>query len=197
MNRVFFLFFLFLSSLFADIFSFQTIEKANRAYNSGEFEHSARLFNTLSTKDAIIFYNIANAYYKAGLYDKALRSYKKAKGVDEAICFYNMGNSYFKKNEFKKAIDFYIKSLNIKEDRDARYNLGLAKKREKKKESNNRDKKKRYGTKKKLDKDISTQDKIRKDELSYLLKQINRKKIPTIMYNLNRGEKENSDKNPW
>lgn len=203
MNRFIVSFFLLLSPLFSDIFPFQTIEKANLAYKNRDFLKSARLFNSLDKQDSLVLYNMANSYYKANKYDTALKFYIKAEGVDEATRFYNIGNCYFKKNEFNQAIEFYVKSLNIKDDKDTKHNLLLA---EKMAEDKQNSLDKNLTDKKKITQNIEDRDSKRekmrkedtqKDELTYLLKQINREKIPTVMYNLNRGEREDSGKNPW
>ena len=84
------LYLLLTSLLFADVFNFQTIEKANEAYNMGEFEKSAKLFGDLKKGEPVVAYDKANAEYKAGKYDEALKSYEKAKGVDEATLQHNI-----------------------------------------------------------------------------------------------------------
>ena len=141
------------SFLLADSFDFQTIEKAKRAYESGEFKRSAELFSTLDKDDPSVAYDRANALYKAGAYDEALLSYEKAKGVDEVQRLHNMGNSYFKKNDLDKAIELYEKALKLKSDKDTKYNLELAKKRKeeekKKQDKKNQDKKEKKSEDKK------------------------------------------------
>ena len=130
------LYFILSTLIFADFLPFQTIDKANRAYEKGEYKKSAKLFNSLEQNDSTVKYNEANALYKAGLYDKALNAYDKAEGIDEMTRQYNMGNSYFKKGELKRAIACYEEALKMGEDEDTRYNLALAKRRveEKKKQ---------------------------------------------------------------
>jgi len=198
MNKALVSLFIFSSSLFSDIFPFQTIEKANSAYLKGKFIKSARLFEMLDVTDASVAYNIANAYYKAGDYDKALEYYIKAEGVDDSARFYNMGNSYYKKNNFNKAIDFYIKSLNVKDDIDTQHNLLLAEKRAEEKYQK-KDSSKNINIKRDIEKkveDKSNQDMGSQKELDYLLKQTNKKRIPTVMYSVER-EEEHHVKNPW
>ena len=133
-------YFIFTSLLFADIFPFQTIEKANQAYESGAFQKSAMLFKSLKKETPTVVYNQANAEYKAGSYDEALKHYAEAKGVDDAMLEHNIGNTYFKKNDFNNAITHYEKALSFREDEDTRYNLALAKqKKEEQQEQENRD----------------------------------------------------------
>ena len=194
------------SSLFADMFPFQTIEKANQAYSDGEFRKSARLFNTLDKKDVSVAYDRANAYYKAGMYDASERSYLRAKGVDEAMRSYNLGNVYFKKREFDKAIASYEHSLTFKEDEDARFNLELAKqKREQNRKKSKRKEKIKKRTplyqkskeNKKIDKELSSEERLRKQELTHLLQQVSKKKMPTMLYRIKSEQEEQDDSNPW
>ena len=196
--------FYFLSpiSLFSDMFPFQTIEKANKAYIDGKFRTSARLFNTLDRKDAFVAYNRANAYYKAGMYDASERSYIRAKGVDEATRTYNLGNVYFKKREFDKAIDSYEHSLTVREDSDTRFNLELAKQKREENKSREQVKKRKplylkLKESKKRDKEITNEEKIRKQELTHLLKQVSKKRMPSMLYLIESEKEEQNDKNPW
>lgn len=201
--------------LFADIFPFQTIEKANQAYKQGEFHKSARLFQSLKKDEPTVAYNLANALYKAGMYDEALKNYAKAKGVDDATREHNIGNTYFKKNELYRAIEHYENALKIREDVETRYNLELAKKQqdEQNKQDKNREKKHDKEEKKqqqskdqedkptqekkeKVEQIMSQEEKLRKKELTHLMKQLSQKKMPTMIYQATQ-EKEEDDKNPW
>jgi tetratricopeptide (TPR) repeat protein len=201
-----FFFFLLSVSLFADIFPFQTIEKAHQAYVDGKFRQSARLFNTLDRDDASVAYNRANAYYKAGMYDLAERSYLQAKGVDEVMRMHNLGNVYFKKREFKKAIHAYERSLEFKEDKDTRFNLELAELKREENKQQNRNEHRVYQRKaqyqksrepKKIEKKVSDEERMRKEELSHLLQQISKEKMPTMLYRIHGEQEEQDDSNPW
>ena len=230
------------AGLLDNLFPFQTIEKANNAYRLREYNKSIKLFDSLKKDDPSVDYNQANAEYKVGKYDSALLSYHKAKGVDEATRQHNIGNIYFKKKDWDMAIKHYEFSLAVREDKDTRFNLELAKR---KKEEKNKDKKKEDEDKKKEEeqkkKDQEQEDKKKKEqekkkgqekendknkksdeqeakdakkkekqdkmtqkekltqkELKRLMKKLNDKKMPTMMYQTspeNRGERD--DKNPW
>jgi tetratricopeptide (TPR) repeat protein len=237
-----------------DILPFQVIEEANEAYEKGEFRKSIRLFDSLSIDDPTVQYDQANAEYKAGMYDEALKHYAKAKGVNEATRLYNMGNSYFKKGDFKSAIKYYTASLKLNSDDDVMHNLKLARKKRKEKEKQKqkdkeknkkdkktdeqkkreeekkrkeeeqkkRDEKKKQEDKKKSDKKkesdkknsksqedadasnkqetekkMNPKEKMRKKELSHLIKQLSKKKMPTMMYQGKENIGERNDKNPW
>ncbi len=219
-----------------DILPFQTIKEANEAYEKGEFRKSSMLFQSLKIEDATVLYNQANAEYKAGMYDDALKHYAKSKGVDEATRLYNMGNCYFKKGDFKSAIKQYTASLRLKSDEDVMHNLKLAreKRKEKNKEKKKKDKKKEEPKKKKeqkkkkqedkkkndkkkesdkknsksqkdenaskkqeTEKQMNPKEKMRKKELSHLIKQLSKRKMPTMMYQGKENKGERNDKNPW
>jgi len=178
MSRYFFYFFSLSSSfLYGDFFSFQTIDRAITAYNRGAFQESVQLFKGLEGKGGSVFYNEGNAYYKLGMYDRALACYSQASGVNEAILFYNMGNSYFKKKEFDEAIKFYKKSLRLKRDDDTQKNLELAIKKEE--NSKNKIKKSNYKEKREA------------------INRITKENVPTIIYKMSNHIEDNSDQNPW
>jgi Ca-activated chloride channel family protein len=143
--------FVFLSAGLTD---FKTIQEAKEAYEAKEYGKSAVLLNSLDTKSPQKIYNTGNAYYKAKKYDEAIKAYEQAQGIDEAARLHNIGNSYFQKNNLDKAIDSYEKVLKIKEDKDTRFNLELAK--EKKKQQENE--KSRQNDQKDTDKNESNKD---------------------------------------
>jgi len=237
-----------------DILPFQIIDKASDAYEKGEFRKSIRLFKSLNSNAPIVLYDLANAEYKAGMYDEALKHYAQAKGVDEPTRLYNMGNSYFKKGNFKSAIKYYTASLKLKSDEDVMHNLKLAReKRKEKEEQKQKDKKQKEKDKKKeeqkkrdeekkkkeeeqkkkdekkkqedkkkddrkkesdkknsksqkdadasnkqeTEKKMTPKEKMRKKELSHLIKQLSKKKMPTMMYQGKENTGERHDKNPW
>lgn len=143
--------FVFLSAGLTD---FKTIQEAKEAYEAKEYGKSAVLLNSLDTKSPQKIYNTGNAYYKAKKYDEAIKAYEQAQGIDEAARLHNIGNSYFQKNNLDKAIDSYEKVLKIKEDKDTRFNLELAK--EKRKQQEN--KKSRQNDQKDTDKNKQNKD---------------------------------------
>ena len=112
----------------AGITDFKTIKEAETAYEAKAYTKSAALLNSLEGKSAELEYDIGNANYKSKNYDAAIKSYQKAKGVDKATRLHNVGNSYFQKKDLEKAIKSYEEALKIREDKDTRFNLELAKK---------------------------------------------------------------------
>jgi Ca-activated chloride channel family protein len=225
-----------------DILPFQIIAKANEAYEKGEYRKSIFLFKSLKSDSSVVLYDLANAEYKAGMYNEALKHYTQAKGVDPSIRLYNIGNCYFKKGDFKSAIKHYRASLKLKRDDDVLYNLKLAREKRKEKEKQKEKDKKKKEEQKKRDKEknkkedekkkqedkkkddrkkesdkknsksqkdadaskkreaekkMTPKEKMRKKELSHLMKQLSKKKMPTMMYQGKENTGERHDKNPW
>jgi Ca-activated chloride channel family protein len=231
--------------LMADILDFKTIDNAKRAYEQGDFKQSEALFNKLDLEDPTLIYNRANVAYKAGEYEKALRLYQQAKGVDEARRLHNMGNVYFQQKHWQEAIAHYTKALQLRNDEDTRFNLALAqkkkreqeakkkqekqkkkkpkKKQQKKKEQKRKNDKKKKNDKKRSDKkednkknpkqnDAKKQQEkrksnmtpqqrrdeaMRKKELNHMLKALQKKKMPTMIYPTNEAKGAGNEENPW
>ncbi len=120
----------FPSKVDADIFNFQTIEKANQFYKDKKYNEASNEYRKLPTT-AQSFYNLGDALYKEKKYQEALDTYSKVVTEDtelERKKLHNMGNSYVKLNDLQKAKEFYEKSLKIKEDKETRENLDIVNK---------------------------------------------------------------------
>lgn len=149
------------SKVDADIFNFQTIQKAHQLYEEKKFTQSSTQYRKLpSTPQSL--YNLGDALYKENKYQEALDIYNKVVTKDtdlERKKLHNIGNSYVKLNDLQKAKEFYEKSLKIQEDKETRENLDIVNKelekqnkkqenkdnkknQEKKKEQNNKEQKK-------------------------------------------------------
>lgn len=112
----------------AGILDFMELDKAKKAYEAGEYEKSAKIYEKYANEhqNSQSYFNAANSYYKQKDYKKALQYYEKAVFDDKyqrAENYANMGNTYVKSNSLNKAKEFYEKSLEIKEDKDVRENL--------------------------------------------------------------------------
>lgn len=127
--------YLLMSILFATFslaapFDFVTLHEARSAYEKGEFETAARLYEKLAEKGSDeARFDAADAYYRLGNYEKALKLFKGVK--KESLRFrklHNMGNCYARLGKIDEGIDAYEKALKIKEDADTRFNLELLKK---------------------------------------------------------------------
>jgi Ca-activated chloride channel family protein len=129
-NSIFVLFFLLFSNqhVEAGVFDFMDLKKAKEAYESGDYEASAKLYEEYAqkSKNGESYYNAANAYYKQKKYKEAIESYKRATFEDDgnrAKNYSNLGNAYAKEGDLQKAIESYEESLKIKEDKETRENL--------------------------------------------------------------------------
>ena len=150
----------------AGLLDFLEVNKAQTAYDKGNFKESARSYDSFAdkTQNNESHYNAGNAFYKENKYKEALKSYEKASFSDkakEAQKYSNIGNAYVKQQKkalLQKAVEAYEKSLKLKEDKETRENLEAVKKalqqqkKQKKKKKNSQDKKDNKKQKNKQDK---------------------------------------------
>lgn len=176
-NVVVILVMLFINSdVEAGILDFMKLDEAKKAYEVGDYEKSAKIYESYSIENDNVQsnYNTANSYYKQKNYAKALEFYKKVNFENKdlkANNLANMGNSYVKngqKNSLQKAKESYESSLEIKEDKNTRENLeAVLKELEKQnqdKENQEQDKNKNENNKDKQDKEDSKDDKEQKSQ---------------------------------
>ncbi|WP_346881675.1 tetratricopeptide repeat protein [uncultured Algibacter sp.] len=105
-------------------------------------------------------YNLGNSYYRKGNYDEAL--YRHQQAVEGAIskeekhkAFHNIGNTFMQSEKYKEAVEAYKNALrNNPADEETRYNLAVAKKKQKEEENKQKDQ----------NKDDKNQDKDNKDK---------------------------------
>jgi len=151
----------------AGMLDFIELNKAKKAYDSGEYEKSAKLYESYAKKSNNTkgYYNAANAFYKQKKYKEALKTYKKAnfKNKDlKAKNLANMGNAYakeMKQEQLKKAVKSYEESLKLKEDKYVRENLEEVKKFLKKQQQKSQNKKNNKDNKKQNAKNNKQKDK--------------------------------------
>ena len=127
-------FLLFLGTyLHAGMMDFQIIKNAKEAYAKGHYDEAAKEFEKIASQKETpqSYYDLGNALYKAKKYKAAIQAYNKVQTQDKELEFrklHNLGNSYFKLKNYQKAIQMYEKALHIKQDKDTKFNLELAKK---------------------------------------------------------------------
>jgi len=126
-------------------------QQASEAFEKGEMEKSADLFNNPEWKGA--------AQYKAGKYEQALKSLE---GLESADLWYNKGNALARLSRYPEAIEAYKKALELNpEHKDALYNKALVEKQLKKQQNqNSQDSKKQDSDSKKS----SSQDSKKQDQ---------------------------------
>jgi len=110
------------------------ITKGNYFYHQGKFKEAERLYSKASLKKEIANYNLGNALYKQKKFKESERMFNKIitqtknKRLKEKAC-YNQGNSQFKQGNYQSAIKSYEMAIKLDpNDKEAKYNLLLAKK---------------------------------------------------------------------
>jgi len=142
MKNIFLSLFIVVQFLSASIFDFQILNEAKKAYESGDYEKSAKLYKKIAEdgKDEAKF-NAADALYKAEKFQEALKLFKSISSDNlQFKKLHNIGNCYAKLKKFDDAISMYEKALKIKEDKDTRFNLELLKELNKKKDKDKKSK---------------------------------------------------------
>lgn len=161
-------FFLFSSQhLEAGVLDFMDLKKAKEAYESGEYEKAAKLYeeHAQSSSNERSYYNAANAYYKDKKYKEAIELYKKATFKEEELRaknFSNLGNAYAKDGDLQQALEAYKSSLEIFEDKDTRDNMQEVEKLLKEQERDSKDSEQENQE----DKEPSDKDKSKKEDKS-------------------------------
>ena len=161
-------FFLFSSQhLEAGVLDFIDLKKAKEAYESGEYEKAAKLYeeHAQSSSNERSYYNAANAYYKDKKYKEAIELYKKATFKEEELRaknFSNLGNAYAKDGDLQQALEAYKSSLEIFEDKDTRDNMQEVEKLLKEQERDSKDSEQENQE----DKEPSDKDKSKKEDKS-------------------------------
>ena len=112
----------------ASILDWHYLNQAKEAYQKGNYQKSAKLYQKIDNDEAK--YNKADALYKMKKYKEALNIYNtiRDKKLTEKV-EYNKGNCYAKMNKIDAAIKSYKNALKLNpNDKDAKYNLELLKK---------------------------------------------------------------------
>lgn len=82
----------------------------------------------LDPNNAIVHYNLGNAYYQKEEYNKAIESYLKAIKINpkDADAYNNLGVVYKDIKEYEKAIEAFLKAIEIESNNaSAHHNLGV------------------------------------------------------------------------
>jgi len=113
------------------------LNRGNDLYKKGNFSQAGNVYGKILEKkksDQKAAFNSGDALYKEGRFEESAEVFKRLTGkpVDKDLrdkAFYNLGNSFFKQEDYKSAIGAYEEALKINpKDRDAQFNLELAKK---------------------------------------------------------------------
>ncbi len=214
---------LFLMPLYlkAGMMDFQKLESAKEAYERGDFKESQKIYEELGKSSNEAHFNLGNSYYKQGEYQKALESWSKIttdKQALEAQKLYNIGNSEMMLKNYEKALEYYEKSLELKDDKDTKENMELAKKLVEKKEdkqeggdknqkndkkSNENQQNKSAQNEQQKNQEPSKQERkehgsVSDMEMKKWLDELDGQKKPTLMYDMPKSEDVNQkNKSRW
>lgn len=144
----------FVTNADAEIFNFQTIEKANNQYKQQQYKESTKNYKKVANT-AEAKYNLGNSLYKEAKYKEALSTYKDITTTNQNLEYkklHNMGNSYVNLKDLENAKKMYENALKIKDDKQTRENLETVKKALKKNQHKKKDDKKKDNKDKKKEK---------------------------------------------
>jgi len=110
------------------------VDKANKLVHEGKLNEALKLYEEaieLDGSNAVVWYNLGNAYFKAENFAKARECYFNALNFREVNDLsevnYNIGNTYLRESKPDTAIQYYKKSLELNDkDDEAKYNMELA-----------------------------------------------------------------------
>jgi Ca-activated chloride channel homolog len=125
------------------------IEAGNAALKAGKAEDALGHYEQAVKKlpsDAGAHFDRGAALYALSRFDEAGQEFLRATEAKEpalkASAFYNLGNAFFKKEKFKEAVSAYTRALGLKpDDKQAKWNLEIALKKQKEEEKKQQDKK--------------------------------------------------------
>jgi tetratricopeptide (TPR) repeat protein len=125
------------------------IEAGNAAMKAGKAEDALAHYDQAVKKlsaDAGAHFDRGAALYALSRFDEAGQEFLRATEAKDpalkASAFYNLGNAFFKKEKFKEAVSAYTRTLGLKpDDKQAKWNLEIALKKQKEEEKKQQDKK--------------------------------------------------------
>jgi Ca-activated chloride channel homolog len=151
------------------------INKGNDYYKKGWFEKAQEIYSKIikkQPKNKQAEFNLGNSLYKQGNFEASQQIYgtltKEARSNRlKEQAYYNLGNSLFRREDYKSAINAYEEALKINpKDKDAKFNLELAKKMLQQPKKKDQDKEKDQEEEKDKEKQQQEQPKPKPGEMS-------------------------------
>jgi len=175
---------------YGGMLDFNYLEKANKAFNKGDFKSASDNYSKVNSDEAR--YDLANSLYKQKKYKEALSTYKSISNKDlEFAKLHNMGNCQAQLKQNDEAIKSYQDALKIKDDKDTKFNLELLKKQKKK-----NDKKKKENKKNQKKNDKKNQKDKQKGDKNKQDKKQNKNEKSKDKKKKSQEQKEKQKKNP-
>jgi Ca-activated chloride channel family protein len=158
----------------------------NRLYKEKKFPEALPEYQKAAEEnadDAVVNYNLGDAYFRNEKFDEAEKSYDKplAEGNDPTLrqrAFYNKGVALSKQSRLEESIAAYKSALLLNpEDNDARINLQKALQEQKKKQDPEKDKKEEQqnNKQKKQEQPPPSESKLNKKQVEQLLKALDQR----------------------
>jgi len=113
-------------NIHADMREFSTQSAGDEAYVEKRYLEELEHYKKRAERSPEDHYNLGNAYYRAGEYEKAINVYKEIRSTQPSLkakLFHNLGNSYVRLEMFEEARTAYRKSLIIAYDKQTDENL--------------------------------------------------------------------------
>ena len=110
----------------ADMRTFSTESAGDEAYAEQRYLDELEMYKKVALRSPEDFYNLGNAYYKAGQYEEAIDTYKgvfSTRADLKAMVYHNLGNAYVRIEMYEEAREAYKKSLILRYDKQTDENL--------------------------------------------------------------------------
>ncbi len=195
------------------LFQSLKIEDATVLYNQANAEYQAGMYDdalkhyakSKGIDEATRLYNMGNCYFQKGDFKSAIKQYTaslRLKSDEDVMHNLKLAREKRKEqNKDKKKKDKKKEEPKKKKEEPKKKNQEDKKKNDKKKESDKKNSKSQKDAdaskKQESKKKMSPKEKMRKKELSHLIKQLSKRKMPTMMYQGKENKGERNDKNPW
>lgn len=183
------------------------IRKGNSEYNDAKFkdaEINYRKALDKSPQSVKAAYNLGDAQYKQGDFEKAASSFSNVTGQkslsekSKAAAFHNLGNSLLQEKKYGESIDAYKNALRLNpKDEETRYNLAYAmtKLQQQQNNKNNQDKNKdQKQQQQKQQQQKQDEQKQQQQQQPPQNKQMKKQDAERMLQALNNNEKQTLDK---
>jgi tetratricopeptide (TPR) repeat protein len=183
------------------------IRKGNSEYGDAKYkdaEINYRKALDKSPQSVKATYNLGDALYKQGDYEKAASSFSNITGQrslsdkSKAAAFHNLGNSLLQEKKYGESIDAYKNALRLNpKDEETRYNLAYAmtKLQQQQNNKNNQDKNKDQKQQQKQQQQQQNKDEQQKQQPQQPQnKQMKKQDAERMLQALNNNEKQTLDK---
>lgn len=101
---------------------------AYKSYTAADYNQTHTQLIQIDKRSLQSQMTLANTYYKQGLYEKSIQTYKPIRSTSAIIkqdLYYNIANAYAQLEVYDKAKIYYTKALQLGEDADALHNLKI------------------------------------------------------------------------